>query len=301
LNSYTQVVKVEKSIIGGDFRNKRTLLVGSVFYRGDKSVLNHEKGLFDKQTIRGYVEEIEKLKELSGLQHAYDVIFESVEAARKFISFIADVSEDPIFLDGVSKQARIGSVLFAKEIGIEDRCVVNAILCETSDDELNAILNSNIKCAVLMASEMAMFKPTELIDIVANKLISLAKRAGIHQWLVDVGVIDLPSMAFSLRNLRSVKEKLKLPVGCAPCNAAYKLLVDGKLRLEEVRAVNSALLSMLVLEDADYIIYGPIKAASYAFHVCATVKAVKVYGEEIEKRDFRKTSFIHGYLKKLSK
>jgi len=179
--------------------------------------------------------------------------------------------------------------------------VINAVTCKVPDSEAKAITESGIKRAVLMICDIAMFKPSKLVKILTNELIPSVERMKVSQVMVDVGVVDISSIAYSLKSIKAVKRELALPVGCAPCNAAYKLLVEGKLSLEETRAVNCSLLTMMVLEDADFLIYGPVKAAKYAFNACATAEAIKIYSMDIEKRKLEKRHAIYTYLKNLSK
>ena len=83
--------------IGGDPGLVPTVMVGSMFYNGHKVVENPSEGLFDKGRAESQIRRAEEMSDVTGLPTMVDLVAENAIAAGRYIEFIVDATEMPIF------------------------------------------------------------------------------------------------------------------------------------------------------------------------------------------------------------
>lgn len=273
------------------------LLVGSLFYKGDKKVKDHKKGIIDEGALIRELRKVDKLKKRTGISHAIDIIAETPEAMENYITIISKLTDDLIFIGGLNEETRIAGYRKAKDLGISNRCVVNSISPSTTDYELKAMMECGIKSAVLQILDPNAIYPEEKLCLLKEGLLERFKDLEIA---IDVGVIDFTSVWLAMEAMKLIKRELSIPVGCAPSNAAYRPLISGKVNRTTARAINVALTAMVQMADADFVIYGPLKAASYIFEAAAVVEGVKGYGEKLQGKTLDKDHPLYKYLMSLT-
>jgi tetrahydromethanopterin S-methyltransferase subunit H len=262
------------------------LLIGSLFYKGDKKVIDHKKGIIDEKALRRELKRIKLLKEKTGLNHALDVIAETPIAMENYIEILSDLTEDPIFIGGLNEETRIAGYKKTKELGI--KCGVNAINPNTTDNELEKIKEYGIDYAIIQAIDPSAIYPEEKISLIKDCLLEKCKKANIKEIAVDVGILDITSTWLAFESIKLIKEELNIPVGCAPSNIAYQLLINKKISKTIARGLNIALSTMLQLANVDFILYGPLRAANYIFEPIAIIEGIKAYGEKLKGRKIEK-------------
>ena len=104
-----------------------------------------------------------------------------------------------------------------------DRAVYNSIDPHCGKEELECIRSCGVKSAVVLSFSTRHVFPKDRIDLLTGKenepgLIEVAENAGIDNVLIDPGVIDLPSLSWTVQVIEEVKETLGYPCGCAPSN-----------------------------------------------------------------------------------
>jgi tetrahydromethanopterin S-methyltransferase subunit H len=256
------------------------LLIGSLFYKGDKKVIDHKKGIINENALKRELKKVKILKEKTGINHALDVIAETPIAMENYIEILQDLTKDPIFIGGLNEETRIAGYKKAKELGI--KCGVNAITPNTTDYELEKIKESGIEYAIIQAIDPSAIYPEEKISLIRDCLLEKCKKANIKEIAVDVGILDITSTWLAFESIKLIKKELNLPAGCAPSNIAYQLLTSKKVNKTIARSINIALSTMLQLANADFIIYGPLRAASYVFEPLAIIEGIKAYGEKLK-------------------
>jgi tetrahydromethanopterin S-methyltransferase subunit H len=259
----------------------KPVLVGSLFYKGDRKVKDHKRGEVDCTKLRKEMKTVCSLGKRVGLDCAVDVIAESPQAMESYISLLAEMTEDPLLIGGLNEESRVAGYRKAKELGIDGRCGVNSISTCTTDEEMSAIKVNGIKFAILQTLDPSAVYPEEKIRLLKEDLLGKCDHAGIEGAAVDVGILDFTSAYLAVESIKRIKSELSLPAGCAPSNAAYQPLVNKKITRKNARSMNVALNTMMQWGGADFILYGPLKASTYLFEAAAIVEAIKAYGARL--------------------
>lgn len=283
-------VKQKKFIIadttfGGMPGSRPTVLIGSLFYTGDKSVINHKEGIIDKKKVENSIRKAEEVAEKYSLPLAIDLVAYTSKAMENYLSFICDLTNAPIFLDGVEEEARVRAYQLAKELGLNHRVIGNAIYTHTKDDELMVIKENNIEAMVLMAFDAvnpaSSLMPNDRIKILKENLLPKAEKANVKKPLVDVVVLDPASIALSSATISRIKEKYGLPTGCAPANALGS--ISKKTFGEEgAFGIQGGTAVFLQMSAADFIFYGPIGRIKYVAPAVAITDAYLGYLSRLE-------------------
>jgi tetrahydromethanopterin S-methyltransferase subunit H len=204
-----KLVTIGGRVLGGLPGLNPMWLIASIFYMGDRH-LRSESGDFDREAVRKSVEDAVSIADKYGLVFALDVIFPSAESVDKILPFMAEF-DIPLFLDSPDPNARAKSYRLAGELGLQDRVVANGIYVDSSDEELKALSESGIKTAVVMAFDprnpYESMPPENRIRILEEKLIPMARSAGVENIIVDAIVIDPASIALSAETILLVKKR----------------------------------------------------------------------------------------------
>jgi tetrahydromethanopterin S-methyltransferase subunit H len=275
------IVKPPFTLGNAVFGAGKPVLVGSLFYKADRKVLDNKKGEVNRTALTGELRAVEILKERVWLDHAIDVIAETPQAMESYLTILAESTDDPLLIGGLNEETRAAGYRKAREIGIQGRCGVNSVAPATSEDELKGIRESGIKFAVLQTLDPSAVYPEEKISLLKGGLLGRCERAGIDRAAVDVGIIDFTSAWLAAESIKRIKAELGIPAGCAPSNAAYQPLGTGKITRKSARSMNVALNTMVQMAGADFIIYGPLKASTYVFEAAAVVEGIKAYGARL--------------------
>jgi tetrahydromethanopterin S-methyltransferase subunit H len=253
-------------------------LVASIFYMGDKH-LKSEAGDFDREAVRKSVEDAVSIADRYGLVFALDVIFPSLESVEKILPFMAEFNI-PLFLDSPDPQARARSYLMARELGLQDKVIANGIYVDSSGEELKALRESGIKTAVVMAFDprnpYESMPPESRIRLLEEKLLPMAREAGVENVVVDAIVIDPASIAISAETIMLVKKRYGLPAGCAPANALGPVSKKA-VGVEGMIAVHGTAAVLLRVLGADYVMYGPIGRIKYIAQSVAVADSLLGY------------------------
>lgn len=269
--------------IGGQPGELPTLLIGNIFYKGMPEVTNHEKGRFDEKSVLKWIRKAEELAERTGVPHFLDVMANHPQAMKKYIMFASEHSDNSFLVDGATPETRVASLNFVHQLGLQDRVVFNALSPRTTNPELEAIHNSGVKAAILLAENEVDYTPHGRVTILQGfndqvGLLENAKKVGIEKIFVDTIVFDVPSIAYAVEAIKLVKNELGYPAGCSPANATYewKLQQDAALR-EGFAAYNASAHTIAQLSGADFLIYGPLKQARNVIPTCAMNDAIIAY------------------------
>lgn len=269
--------------VGGQPGELPTLLIGNIFYKGMPEVTDHEKGSFDEKSVLKWITKAEELAERTGVPHFLDVMANHPKAMEKYVMFVSDHSDVPFLVDGATPETRVASLNFVHELGLQDKVVFNALSPRTTRSELEAIHDSGVKAAILLAENEVDFTPMGRVTVLKGLseqvgLLETAKKAGIAKMFVDTIVFDVPSIGYAVEAVKLVKDELGYPAGCSPANATYewKLQQDAALR-DGFAAYNASAHTIAQLSGANFLIYGPIKQARHIIPSCAMNDAIIAY------------------------
>jgi len=268
--------------IGGQPWERPTVLIGSMFFAGDKIVQDPVKGIFDKEKARQLLKKEEEISKLTGNPRFIDVIGETSEALIAYIKFVASQTSAPIVVDSPSQNVRMEAIKYFSNSELIPRLIYNSIGVEHTQEELSCIKKCGVKNAILLAFSMKAMKPKRKIELLEKILIPAAKSAGVENIFVDTGVMDVASVSWVSLAIRDIKERFGFPTGCAPANALYTWEKMKKLGKLAFHAAASSALSITSLFGADFCFYGPIKHANWVYPAIATIDGLIAYGGRIK-------------------
>jgi tetrahydromethanopterin S-methyltransferase subunit H len=275
-----KVFQIGNVTVGGQPGEYPTVMMGSIFYSKDKLVKDPVKGEFDRKTAEGLLNMEAELSEKTGLPRIVDVLGETSEALCKYIDFIADYTDSPFLIDSTSPTVRIEALKHVEEVGLIDRAIYNSIDENIKENEIEALKSSKIKSVVILLFSSKYIMPKDRLKMIKDNeknLIRIAEEAGLENILIDPGVLDVPSISWTADIIFRIKQETGYPAGCAPANAMYMWLRKKKLESPLFEACGANILSLPIMMGANFIIYGPIKNASWVYPACATINAMIAY------------------------
>jgi tetrahydromethanopterin S-methyltransferase subunit H len=231
---------VGKVNIGGKTGESISVLIGSVFYHKQKGIgFREETGEFNRMECERLINLQEEFSDKTGLPCMLDVVLSSREWIDQIIDFIASTTEAPILLDGPSAEIRLAALDYAREAGIQDRCVYNSLNPESRKIEYDKI-----------------------------------KESGISKMFLDACVLDVPTLGLAFKAIFDLKNEFGYPAGCGAHNAidTWKGL-KSKMGLEAVKPCAAAANALTIAAGADFILYGPIEDSPVVFPAVAMVNA----------------------------
>ena len=278
-----KIFEIGKVKIGGQPGELPTVLMGNVFYKGMPEIVDHKRGEFDRKSVLKWIKIAEELSEKTGVPHFIDIMAMYPEAMKRYVTFISEHSDSVLLIDGTNPDTRVAGLERVKELGLQERTIFNAISPQISQKEIEAIHDSGVTAAILLAYNEMDFSPEGRTAILKGfdknvGLLKIAEEAQIKKILVDTIVFDVPSIAYALEAIKLVKNELGYPAGCSPANATY----DWKRSQNEIlkkgfAAYNASAHAIAQFSGADFLIYGPIKQARNMIPACAMNDAIMAY------------------------
>ncbi|MHA1649104.1 MAG: tetrahydromethanopterin S-methyltransferase subunit H family protein [Candidatus Helarchaeota archaeon] len=280
-----KIFEIGKIKIGGQPGQNPPALIGSIFFKSHKIVEDDKRGIFDKKQAETLINLQDEWADKTGMPAILDVVGEYPEALINYIEFVTSITDTPLLMDGATGNVRIPVCYHLKEIGLKDQIIYNSIDYHSTDDELIAIKDADLKQAVLLAYGPRFIWPKDKLKLIAGdiqgkNLLEKAKEANVEKVLIDTAVLDTPSIGLSARAIYLVKEELGLPAGTAPCNSIYTW-AKGK----EFNAIKNSIIStcaMIHTLGADFILYGSIANAPIIFPALAIVESCISYNNRRE-------------------
>lgn len=248
--------------------NSPCVLVGTIFYK--KQGILDSSGGFDKKRAGELIRVHEEFSTETGIPCMLDIYADSGDALRERIDFVSEASNGPFFIDSTEAEVRVAGLRHAEEVGLVDRLSHNSINVGTPPEELEAIKESSLSSAILLAFNPLSSSLEGKIRVLEEGggtlkkgLLEVAGDCGIVKPLVDTGITPLGEGASSaVRGLSLVKAKYGLPVGCGIHNAVLAWRWPDKKEKLYADAASNAMARMV---GADFLLYGPIERASHVF------------------------------------
>ncbi len=272
-----KVYRIGNVEIGGQPGERPTVLIGSLFFAGHAIVRDRHKGLFDEAKARALLEREGAMAEETGNPRMVDVIGDTGEALIHCLDFVAAHCDAPLLVDSPDPQARLEAVRHFCGSDVMPRLIYNSIDEHCTDEEAATLRECGVKSAVLLALSSRAVRPADRLTLLRDCLLPAAERAGIENILVDTGVLDIPSVGWAAQAVRLVKEELGYPAGCAPANAIYlwhKLRAKGTPAFE---AASSVVVTLPQSLGANFVFYGPMRNAPWAYPAAAAMDAMIAY------------------------
>ena len=264
--------------VGGQPGERPTVLLGSIFFSKHQIVSDPVKGIFDKEKAKGLLEREAALSAATGNPRIIDPIGESSTALINYIEFIAAHTDAPILVDSPQQTARMEALRHFAGSDILPRLVYNSIAEDFSEEELACIKECGVKSAIILAFSITAMKPKARIKLLNEKLLPAAERAGIENILVDVGILDIPSVSWAAHAIHLIKEEFGFPAGCAPSNALFQWEKVRKQGTAAFQAAAAAAFALTQCEGADFLLYGPVRFAPWVYPACSAIDGLIAYG-----------------------
>jgi len=271
-NSPQHVYKIGRVQIGGQPGETPTVLIGSIFWLGQKMVQDANKGVFDPKEAENIINKMQTLSDESGVPFILDIVGTTTEAFKKYVSFVADHSEAPFLTDAMSPKGRMESAQFVKEIGLQDKTIYNSIYKGVQETELQKIKELGIKTSIVLADNPKDGSFQGKMSVL-DEALDMAKRAGIEQILIDCAIPAFaPDMGITVRAIPAIKEKFGYPTGLGTGNVVttmgwVKAHVAKEFRKGTVTATNS----IMQVQGANWLMFGPAEQSEYVFPAVAVV------------------------------
>lgn len=264
--------------IGGRLGESPTWLVGSIFYMGDK-LLEGGGRSFNRAEARKKLEEALSIAAETGIVLALDVVLPTREIVESALAFLGEFKV-PLFIDSPDPGIRSAGYLAASNLGLRELAIANGIYLDSPREELEAIRESGISAAVLMAFDPR--NPYESIDPrsragIVERLVSMAHEARVGKLLVDTVVIDPSSIYLSGESIRLLKERFDFPAGAAPANALGSVTKEA-VGAEAMAGIHGGAAVFLRMMGADFVMYGPLGRIKYVAPAVAFVDSLLGYG-----------------------
>jgi tetrahydromethanopterin S-methyltransferase subunit H len=280
-----KIFRIGNIEVGGQPGELPTVLIGTIFYQGEKIVKDEKTGKIDREKAEEYIEKQSELSEKTGNPCMIDVVGLSPEAMCKYIDFVTSLTDAPILVDSSFMEVKIAGIKHAAEVGLLDRIVYNSIWYMTHKEELDAIKEIGLKSALILAFNPSNAWPKGRLKMLygdeskdQESLLKIAEGAGIENLLIDGATFDVPSVGLVAEAGTLIKQEFGLPVGGAPCNAVLEWKrvkeLGGKLAK---RTCMASSVTVLQSAGADFILYGPIKNAEIIFPSAAMTDSIIAY------------------------
>jgi len=278
-----KIFEIRGTKVGGQPGELPTVLIGNIFYKGMPEVVDHKRGEFDRKAVRKWISLVDELSEKTGVPHLVDVMAVYPEAMNKYIAFVSEQTEAIFLIDGATSEACMAGLKTVKEIGLQKRTIFNAISPQTSQSEIEAIRESGVTAAIVLAQNEMDYSPRGRVTILEGidghrGLIETGRQADVDKFLIDTIVFDVPSIGYAAEAIKLVKDEFGYPAGCSPANATYdwKESQDKAFR-KGFGAYNASAHTIAQLSGANFLIYGPLKQAKNVIPACAMNDAIIAY------------------------
>jgi len=262
--------------VGGQPGQLPTVMFGTIFYHKHKIVKNEKTGEFDRKKAEEILIRENEMSDKTGKPRIVDVCCGWPQAFEKFIDFVADTIDGPFSIDGATAEVRIAGARYVGEVGLSERVVYNSITPHIKEDEISAIKEAKIKSAILLTFNTENPTISGRLQVV-DKLLALAEKAGIEDMLIDTTVLDLPDPGPVSKAIYLVKEKYGLPAGAGAHNAIDMWHKRRKLDKMEYMLGCCTANVLPIVSGANFVLYGPIESAPYAYFYCGLADAYVAY------------------------
>lgn len=273
-NTPQKVYEVGKVKIGGQPGELPTVLIGSIFWLGQKMVEDANQGIFDAKKAETVINKMDSLSDLTGVPFAFDIVGTTPKAFEKYIDFVAKHSGAPLMLDAMSPRTRMKAAEIAKNMGLQDRCLYNSIYKGVRDPELEFLKDSGIKMSIVLADnpkDNSLEGKMQVLD----EALALADKGGITKPLIDTAISAFePTMGTAVSAIPLIKEKFGHPTGLGTGNVVTTMgWVKANFEKPFRNGTRTASNAIMQTMGANWLMFGPVEQADYVFPAIAIVDA----------------------------
>jgi tetrahydromethanopterin S-methyltransferase subunit H len=262
---------------GGQPGTHPTVLIGSMFHKGDKLVQDRKSGVFDKHGARAYLKKLSEISAATSIPAAIDVVANSAGEFDAYLDFLAQEISLPLCIDAWRPDLRVEAARAAERCGILDRLIYNSLnpWNPKLQQEVEEIAEIGVKHVVVGVFDDTDKFPSGRIKSL-EFLLPTIEKGRFSSILIDTTVMNVAAMAFSLAAGFEIKKRVGLPVGCAPANGTYMWKQIRQAHPREVFAgADAAAHGIAALFWNDFLFYGPMTGTERIFAAAAVGDSVK--------------------------
>ncbi len=302
-----KIAEINSIKIGGQPGENPTLLIGSIFHKGDELIENRKEHRFDQKKAKELIQAQERLSKETGLPCMLDIVANSGEEFKTYIDFVAEVTKTPFAIDAWMMKPKLEAARYARDIGLLDRLLYNSLTVWSEDlkKEIEEIKEIGVKHLVLVPFDDQDLMPSGRIKGLYRLLEALGE-AKFESLLVDTSVMNAPATGISCLANYLIKEEFGLPVGSAPANGSYMWKEAREMwGREGFSGIDSAVHSIAGVLWHDFLFYGPLSGAQRIFPAVATANSILStirYGEKRslpQREDHPLRKLFHPFVRKL--
>ncbi|HLN88986.1 MAG TPA: tetrahydromethanopterin S-methyltransferase subunit H [Candidatus Binatia bacterium] len=269
-NTKQNIYTIGKAKVGGQPGELPTFIIGSIFWLGQKMVIDANKGIFDAKVAEQIINTMQTQSDITGVQYGFDVVGTTEEAFGKYIDFVAKHCDAPIMLDAMSPKTRMTAATMAKNMGLSDRCFYNSVYKGVTDAELVNLKDSGIKMSIVLADDPKDNSLEGKMKVIQEAL-ALADKGGITKPLIDTAIPAFaPDMGTAVRTIPIMKEKYGHPVGLGSGNVVTTMgWVKANVAKEFRPGCRTATNAIMQTAGANWLMIGPAEQAEWVFPAVA--------------------------------
>ncbi len=266
-------VQVGKYKMGGAVGEYPTAVLGTLFFSGQKLLVDPEKGIFDKDEAVRQIRRCEAAAAKAGVSLFLDIVAETPLAMKNYLEFVIRDTSLPFLIDGSSDEVRLAGIETVRNHSALERAVYNSIGTDVGREEVEFLIKYTPAAIVISAVNPMDFGLESSLSIAKQMKKSLPRHVR-KRLLLDVGFLDEASVKISAKIAKDVRKQTELPVGGAPCNGLY-MWEALKTRGEEAFvAALSATLGYVAAYGLDFLFVGPLRNVEF---IAPAVGAADVY------------------------
>lgn len=254
-----------------------TVMVGSIFFDRHRIVTDMKEGIFDQAEARRLLALQDEWSGRTGNPCMVDIVASSPRAIERYLEFVCAETDVPVMIDGSSPDVRMAGLRWAASAGIMHRVVYNSLSAESLDREFELLAEVGCRAAVILSLSSSDLSLAGRISTLEGDggLVARARAAGVHELMIDPGVIDLPSLGVAGEAMRLIRERFGLVTGTAAHNAVgtWGGLKDGKFGEGGYERMAAVIDALNTAWGGSFLLYGPLSAAPVAFSAVAAVDA----------------------------
>ena len=263
--------------LGGQPGVNPSVLIGSMFHKGDKLLESRKDSKFNKEKAREHIKTLEKNMAATGIPAMIDIVGNTAEELSGYLEFLAAETAMPLCIDSWQPKVRIEVAKEAARLKVLDRLVYNSLNpwnpeLEAEIDEIAGAGVRHVVVAVFDDSDKLASGRIKSLE----RLLPLIEKGGFESIIVDTTVMNVAAMAFSIQAGFEIKKSFGLPVGCSPANGTYMWKELRQIASNDGFAgADGAAHGISALLWNDFLFYGPMTGTERAFAAAATAESIK--------------------------
>lgn len=263
--------KIGKCLVGGQPGNNPPLMIGNMFWPGDK-IVESRKGTvkFDREKATAQIRRLEELEISTGLPSLVDMVANTGDEMKQYIDFFVEATEEsrmPFASDAYMTKVKRPAVEHVASLGQMDRYLYNSLSFweKELEEEIEYIAKLGVKHVVLgLWDAQDDFSSGRLSCL--DKMWELLEPYKFETILCDCSVMHLPTAMICNNAMQLIKDKYGLPSGSGPANGVYMWMkeaeaIGGKDAFKGVDVATEAVASL----GADWLMYGPVDTCDRIF------------------------------------